>query len=74
MPPGASKGGGVMIIALVVVGVAIPSITNTTLIGAILIAIAALGNPDVVSRLATASFEAITAEEFQLAGSPLPHG
>jgi putative MFS transporter len=40
---GASKAGGVMIIGLVLLGVATPSIAGTTLVGAIPMAVAALG-------------------------------
>jgi MFS transporter, putative metabolite:H+ symporter len=71
---GASKAGGVMIIALVVLGVATPSLANTTLIGAIPMAIAALGILMFGVETRNRQLEAITAEEFRPAVSPLPHG
>jgi putative MFS transporter len=66
---GASKAGGVMIIALVVVGVATPSLANTTLIGAIPMAIAALGILIFGVETRSRQLEAISAEELRLAGS-----
>jgi putative MFS transporter len=71
---GASKAGGVMIIALVVFGVATPSLTSTTLIGAIPMAIAALGILLFGVETCNRQLEAITAEEFRLAGAPLLRG
>jgi putative MFS transporter len=65
---GASKAGGVMIIALVVLGVATPSLANTTLIGAIPMAIAALGILMVGVETRNRQLESITAEELRLAG------
>jgi MFS transporter, putative metabolite:H+ symporter len=70
---GASKAGGVMIIALVVLGVATPSLANTTLIGAIPMAIAALGILMFGVETRSRQLEAITAEEFRPAVWPLPH-
>jgi len=70
---GASRAGGVMIIALVVLGVATPSLANTTLIGAIPMAIAALGILMFGVETRNRQLEAITAEEFRLVVSPLPH-
>jgi MFS transporter, putative metabolite:H+ symporter len=71
---GASKAGGVIIIALVVLGAATPSLANTTLIGAIPMAIAALGILMVGVETRKRQLESITAEELRLAGSPLPQG
>jgi putative MFS transporter len=71
---GASKAGGVMIIALVVIGVATPSLANTTLIGAIPMAIAALGILMFGVETRNRQLEAITAEELRLADSRQPPG
>jgi putative MFS transporter len=68
---GASKAGGVIIIALVVLGVATPSLANTTLIGAIPMAIAALGILLFGVETRNRQLEAITAEEFHLADAAL---
>jgi putative MFS transporter len=64
---GASKAGGVMIIALVVFGVATPSLTSTALIGAIPMALAALGMLCFGVETRNRRLEEITAEEFRIA-------
>jgi hypothetical protein len=67
---GESKSGSVMIIALVVLGVATPSLANTTLIGATPMAIAALGILVFGVETRKRQLEAITV---RLAVPPLPH-
>jgi MFS transporter, putative metabolite:H+ symporter len=62
---GASKAGGVMIIALVILGVATPSIASTTLIGAIPMALAALGILLFGVETRKRRLEEITAAEFR---------
>jgi putative MFS transporter len=62
---GASKAGGVMIIALVIVGVATPSIAGTTLIGAIPMALAAAAMFFFGFETRNRRLEQITAEEFK---------
>jgi MFS transporter, putative metabolite:H+ symporter len=57
-----------------VLGAATPSLANTTLIGAIPMAIAALGILMVGVETRKRQLESITAEELRLAGSPLPQG
>jgi putative MFS transporter len=64
---GASKAGGVMIIALVALGVAAPSIAGTTLIGAVPMALAALAIIFFGIETRNRRLEEITAEEFKLA-------
>ena len=68
---GASKAGGVIIIGLVVLGVATPSIAGTTLIGAIPMAVAALGILFFGVETRNRRLEEITAEEFRLAAGPV---
>ena len=70
---GASKAGGVMIIGLVVLGAATPSIAGTTLIGAIPMALAALGILLFGVETRNRRLEEITAEESRLAGAPAEH-
>ena len=62
---GASKAGGVMIIALVVLGVAAPSIATTTLIGGIPMALAAIAMIVFGVETRNRSLEEITAQEFK---------
>jgi putative MFS transporter len=62
---GASKAGGVMVIALVAVGVAAPSIAGTTLIGGIPMAVAALAFLFFGLETRNRRLEEITAEEFK---------
>lgn len=62
---GVSKAGGVMIIALVILGVAPPSIASTTLIGGIPMALAVLAILFFGIETRHRSLEAITAEEFR---------
>ena len=62
---GASKAGGVMIIALVVLGVAAPSIATTTLIGGIPMALAAIAMIVFGVETRKRSLEEITAQEFK---------
>jgi MFS transporter, putative metabolite:H+ symporter len=62
---GASKAGGVMIIALVLLGVATPSIVGTTLIGAIPMALAAAAMLAFGVETRKRRLEEITAEEFK---------
>jgi len=62
---GASKAGGVMIIALVLAGVATPSIVGTTLIGAIPMALAAAAMLAFGVETRKRRLEEITAEEFK---------
>jgi len=64
---GASKAGGVLIIGLVALGVAAPSIATTTLIGGIPMAIAALGIMLFGVETRKRRLEEITAEEFKVA-------
>jgi MFS transporter, putative metabolite:H+ symporter len=65
---GASKAGGVLIIALVVSGVAAPSIVGTTLIGGIPMALAALAMLLFGIETKKRSLEEITTDEFKLKG------
>jgi MFS transporter, putative metabolite:H+ symporter len=67
---GASKAGGVMIIGLVALGVAAPSIATTTLIGGIPMAVAALGIMLFGVETRNRRLEEITAEEFKVAAVP----
>jgi putative MFS transporter len=62
---GASKAGGVMIIALVVLGVAAPSIATTTLAGGIPMALAAIAMIIFGVETRNRSLEEITAQEFK---------
>ena len=62
---GASKAGGVMIIALVVLGVAAPSIATTTLVGGIPMALAAIAMIIFGVETRNRSLEEITAQEFK---------
>jgi putative MFS transporter len=62
---GASKAGGVLIIALVAFGVATPSIANTALIGAIPMAVATLAILLFGHETRSRRLEEITAEEFK---------
>jgi len=62
---GASKAGGIIIIALVALSVAAPSIAGTTLIGAIPMALAALAMLFFGVETRNRQLEAITAEEFR---------
>jgi putative MFS transporter len=62
---GASKAGGVMIIALVVLGVAAPSIATTTLVGGIPMALAAIAMIVFGVETRKRSLEEITAQEFK---------
>jgi putative MFS transporter len=66
---GASKAGGVLIIALVVFGVATPSIVGTTLIGGIPMALAALTMLLFGVETKRRRLEEITAEEFKHRGA-----
>jgi len=61
---GASKAGGVMIIALVALGVAVPSLSTTTIVGGIPMALAALAILLFGVETRNRSLEQITAEEF----------
>ncbi len=67
---GASKLGGVAIIALVVAGATPPSIATTALIGAIPLVLGALAMAMVGVETRSRSLEAITAEELQLSRTP----
>src|SRR5260221_3636191 len=67
---GASKAGGGMIIALVALGVAAPSLAATTLVGAIPMALAALAILFFGVETRNRRLEQITAEEFK--GIPRP--
>jgi putative MFS transporter len=67
---GASKAGGVLIIALVAFGVAAPSIAGTTLMGAIPMALAALAILFLGIETRNRRLEQITAEEFKSQTSP----
>jgi MFS transporter, putative metabolite:H+ symporter len=62
---GASKAGGVMIIALVTYGVAAPSLAGTTLVGAIPMALAAIAILLFGVETRNRRLEQITAEEFR---------
>jgi len=62
---GASKAGGVMIIALVALGVAAPSVAGTTLMGAIPIALATLAILVFGVETRNRRLEEITAAEFK---------
>ena len=62
---GASKAGGVMIIAFVVLGVAAPSIATTTLVGGIPMALAAIAMIIFGVETRKRSLEEITAQEFK---------
>jgi MFS transporter, putative metabolite:H+ symporter len=68
---GASKAGGVLIIGLVVLGVAAPSIATTTLIGGIPMAVAALGILFFGVETHNRRLEEITAEELKVAAVPV---
>jgi MFS transporter, putative metabolite:H+ symporter len=68
---GASKAGGVLIIGLVAFGVAAPSITTTTLIGGIPLAVAAIGILLFGLETRNRTLEAITAEEFKATVAPV---
>jgi len=65
---GASKAGGVMIIALVTYGIAAPSLAGTTLVGAIPMALAALAILLFGVETRNRRLEEITAEEFKPIG------
>ncbi len=65
---GASKAGGVMIIALVTYGVAAPSLAGTTLVGAIPMALAAIAILLFGVETRNRRLEQITAEEFRREG------
>ena len=65
---GASKAGGVLIIALVALGVTAPSLSETTLIGAMPMAVAALGILFFGIETRNRPLEDITAQEFAHAG------
>lgn len=65
---GASKAGGVMIIALVTYGIAAPSLAGTTLVGAIPMALAALAILLFGVETRNRRLEQITAEEFKPIG------
>ena len=62
---GASKAGGVMIIALVTYGVAAPSLAGTTLVGGIPMALAAIAILLFGVETRNRQLEQITAEEFK---------
>lgn len=62
---GASKAGGVMIIAFVALGVAAPSIATTTLVGGIPMALAAIAMIIFGVETRKRSLEEITAQEFK---------
>ena len=62
---GASKAGGVMIIALVTYGVAAPSLAVTTLVGGIPMALAAIAILLFGVETRNRRLEQITAEEFK---------
>ena len=62
---GASKAGGVMIIAFVVLGIAAPSIATTTLVGGIPMALAAIAMIIFGVETRKRSLEEITAQEFK---------
>jgi putative MFS transporter len=68
---GASKAGGVLIIGLVALGVAAPSIATTTLIGGIPMAVAALGILFFGVETHNRRLEEITAEELKIAAVPV---
>jgi MFS transporter, putative metabolite:H+ symporter len=68
---GASKAGGVLIIGLVALGVAAPSIATTTLIGGIPMGLAALGILFFGVETRNRRLEEITAEKFKVAAMPL---
>jgi MFS transporter, putative metabolite:H+ symporter len=68
---GASKAGGVLIIALVTFGIAAPSIAGTTLIGGIPMALAALAVLVFGVETRKRRLEEITAEEFKRAAVPI---
>jgi len=65
---GASKAGGVLIIGLVALGVTAPSLAGTTLIGAIPMAVAALGILIFGIETSSRPLEDITAQEFARVG------
>jgi MFS transporter, putative metabolite:H+ symporter len=70
---GASKAGGVMIIALVTYGVAAPSLAGTTLVGGIPMALAAIAILLFGVETRNRQLEQITAEEFKGVGiQPAP--
>jgi putative MFS transporter len=64
---GASKAGGVLIIALVAFGVATPSLAETTLIGGIPMALAAAAILFLGVETKNRRLEQITVEEFNVA-------
>ncbi len=68
---GASKAGGVLIIGLVALGVAAPSIATTTLIGGIPMAFAALGILFFGVETHNRRLEEITAQELKVAAVPV---
>jgi putative MFS transporter len=68
---GASKAGGVLIIGLVALGVAAPSIATTTLIGGIPMALAALGILFFGVETHNRRLEEITAEELKVVAAPV---
>ena len=65
---GASKAGGVLIIALVALGVAVPSLAGTTLVGGIPMALAAVAILVFGVETRGRALEQITAAEFKRAG------
>lgn len=67
---GASKVGGVMVVALVVAGTAPPSIATTALIGAVPMAVGALAMAAVGVETRHRRLEEITAEELRLQPAP----
>jgi putative MFS transporter len=69
---GASKAGGVLIIVLVLLGVATPSVTGTALIGAIPMALAGFGLLLFGVETRNRRLEEITAEELRAAGTVIP--
>jgi MFS transporter, putative metabolite:H+ symporter len=68
---GASKAGGVLMIGLVALGIAAPSIATTTLIGGIPITLAAIGILFFGVETRNRRLEEITAEELKVAGAPV---
>jgi len=71
---GASKAGGVLIIALVAFGFATPSIVTTTLVGAIPMALAVLAVLFLGVETRRRRLEEITIEEFKSIGSEIARG
>ena len=68
---GASKAGGVLMIGLVALGIAAPSIATTTLVGGIPMMLAAIGILFFGVETRNRSLEEITAAKFKVAAAPV---